>query len=450
MLLFCSVTQGNAARKRFLLLASYYFYAYWDWRFLSLIIISTVVDFILGRRISRTARPRLRKTYLVCSLVANLSLLGFFKYYNFFVDSLQQVLAPVGFNVSTLNVILPVGISFYTFQTLSYSIDIYRNKLQPCDSFLDFALFVGFFPQLVAGPIVRASEFLPQLKNPRAINWERTFLGFRQFVFGFTKKALVADSLAHCVDTVFAHPGDFSCATTWFSVIAYAFQIYCDFSGYSDMAIGTARMLGYDFRENFRYPYLATNIADFWRRWHISLSAWLRDYLYIPLGGSRCGKMRTHLNLIITMLLGGLWHGAAWTFVFWGFWHGVALAVHRIVASLNLRISHIACSVGGWLMTTLVVMLGWVFFRARNFDSALRVVRQMFFPTSDGVCWIPPVSVLFVCLMIMNQLAARFNLLEELATNPNRLSTPVILFFMLWLTVVLKPDGFEPFLYFQF
>ena len=320
--IFCLIsiylTSSNRFRKGILLFASYYFYAYWDWRFLSLIIYSTLIDFIVGKYIARTKNQQVRKRLLFISLVSNLSVLGFFKYFNFFINSLSIPLAEIGLNVTTLNIILPIGISFYTFQTLSYTIDIYRNKIPPTSSILDFSLFVAFFPQIVAGPIVRAAEFLPQLKVKRVINWDNLFIGFRLFTFGFFKKVFIADNLAIFVDKVFENPSVFSSITILLGVIAFGIQIYCDFSGYSDMAIGIAKALGYELPLNFNYPYIAKNITDFWRRWHMSLSFWLRDYLYIPLGGNRKGTRRTYINLMLTMLLGGLWHGASWNFVVWG------------------------------------------------------------------------------------------------------------------------------------
>ncbi|MGC9327106.1 MAG: MBOAT family O-acyltransferase, partial [Candidatus Hinthialibacter sp.] len=402
ILILLTGVRSFRGQKLILLAGSYYFYAYWDWRFLSLIFISTLVDFIAGKLMSQCENPKTRKSLLVLSLTVNLGLLGFFKYFNFFIDAAQALLAPLGFHLQSLHIILPVGISFYTFQTLSYTIDIYRKKLEPCHDFFDFALFVSFFPQLVAGPIVRAADFLPQLQTPRRFTLERSYCGGRQFIIGLFKKVFIADRLAMFVDVVFANAGAFDGVTTWLAVIAYAIQIYCDFSGYSDMAIGLARILGFDFHANFNHPYIASSIQDFWRRWHISLSTWLRDYLYIPLGGSRCGKIRTYINLMITMLLGGLWHGAAWTFVFWGGFHGASLAINRWQTehrkSSPPSQKHPWNRIGGWLLTMAVVLIGWVFFRAPTFSQALAMLRQMFF-LQPGVAWLHPFAIFCLGLM---------------------------------------------------
>jgi alginate O-acetyltransferase complex protein AlgI len=452
-LAFLGLVRHRRAGKVFLLLASYYFYAFWDWRFLGLILASTLCDWLVGLGLGRARAPRPRRLLLATSLGVNLGLLGFFKYYNFFVSGLAALLAPLGWHPGTLEIVLPVGISFYTFQTLSYTIDVYRGRLAVCRDPLDFALFVGFFPQLVAGPIVRAADFLPQLAAPRRLDWERAFLGFRQFTCGLFKKVFIADRLAVFVDEVFANAGGHDGPTTWLAVLAYAVQIYADFSGYSDMAIGTARWLGFDLRENFDHPYLARSPREFWQRWHISLSTWLRDYLYIPLGGSRRGPRRTWLNLMITMLLGGLWHGAALHFVAWGAWHGLALAAQRGIAARlggppgdgrrRLR------AAAGWAVTMLVVLVGWVLFRAESFAQALLVLRQMFAP-APGVAWPHPFALLAVALVagghvLQVRWPGRDRLLPAAAWT-----TPVILFLLLWLAAAFPPRGFNPFIYFQF
>ncbi|MCP4093969.1 MAG: MBOAT family protein [Planctomycetes bacterium] len=324
--------RGPTLRKSWLLLASYTFYAAWDWRFLSLIWISTIVDYIAGLRIAGSEAPTTRKRWLQLSLLANLGVLGFFKYYGFFIGSAESLLTSIGFeaNLPTLQIILPVGISFFTFQTMSYSLDIYYRKIQPTRSLLDLSLFVGFFPQLVAGPIVRASEFLPQLKEQRTLASVAFKPALLLFMCGFVKKACISDNLAPMVDAYFETPELWTAGASWIALTGYAVQIYCDFSGYSDMAIACAAMLGYRLCLNFDAPYLARDIGDLWRRWHISFSTWLRDYLFIPLGGSRCSAWRARRNLFITMTLGGLWHGASWNFVLWGAFHGLALIVHSV------------------------------------------------------------------------------------------------------------------------
>ena len=303
-------------------------------------------------------------------------MLAIFKYFNFFIDSMNGLRATVGLEeqISTLQIVLPVGISFYTFQTLSYSIDIYRGKLQPTNSLLDFALFVGFFPQLVAGPIVRASDFLGQLLSKREFKSIDVRWCLVLFLCGFFKKACISDNISPFVDAFYVGPASYDVASAVCCILLYSVQIYCDFSGYSDMAIATAGLLGFRLRENFDFPYLATNITDFWRRWHMSLSSWLRDYLYIPLGGNRDGEFRANRNLMITMLLGGLWHGSSWNFVLWGALHGIALIVHKFFGrqfasngSNKLRI------VAGWIATFVFVSLAWVPFRAQGFDDTLSI-----------------------------------------------------------------------------
>jgi len=445
--------KSHRLRKRLLLLASYYFYAYWDWRFLSLIIISTMVDYLVSLAMVRSVSVRRRKGLLLISLICNLGILGFFKYFNFFIQSLSSVFGSFGLHPGTLHIILPIGISFYTFQTLSYTIDVYRGRLKPCTNLFDFALFVAFFPQLVAGPIVRASEFLPQLETNVGLSWHHTFLGFRQFTIGLFKKVFIADHIALFVDHMFENAGAFGMASTWLSVCAYAVQIYCDFSGYSDMAIGTARIMGYELPVNFRAPYLAASVTDFWHRWHISLSTWLRDYLYIPLGGNRKGPVRTYINLFVTMVLGGLWHGASWTFVFWGALHGSALVAEKGWRARGERaaektLSGISAFLG-WAGTMLIVLTGWVFFRAQSFSEAFLILRQMF-GLRMGLAWYHPFTVGILGLMIVIHILFRAGLASWEKLSPERLLTPVVLFSMWSLILVFPPQGFSPFVYFQF
>ncbi|MFG0263068.1 MAG: MBOAT family O-acyltransferase, partial [Novipirellula sp. JB048] len=323
------MTRRVRLRNAILLAASYYFYAYWDVRFCLLLAFSTLMDFGIARAMGSNDNAVFRRRLLTLSVVVNRGVLGFFKYFNFFIDSATPIIESLGGSASTLNLILPVGISFYTFQTLSYTIDVYRRVLRPSSSLLEFALYVAFFPQLVAGPIVRARELLPQLASPSRWSHRRFYGGFQQALRGAVKKVLMADRLGEMVDVVFANPDYYSSTTLWLAVFAYGGQIYLDFSGYTDMAIGSAKMLGYRFPKNFRHPYLATSMAEFWHRWHMTLSRWLRDYLYIPLGGSRRSNLVTYRNLMLTMTLGGLWHGAAWTFVLWGVLHGAALGAER-------------------------------------------------------------------------------------------------------------------------
>jgi len=398
---------SDRLRKLWLLAASYLFYAAWDWRFLSLIAASTLVDYWVGRALERVEASRGRRALLVTSLALNLGLLGVFKYYGFFVESARGLLAVLGLSVATRvpEIVLPVGISFYTFQTLSYTIDLYRGRLEPVRSLPDFALFVSFFPQLVAGPIVRASDFLPQLdRRPRWADVAvRRHLAL--FLIGFVKKACLADNVAPVVDRVFADPSLWTSSAVWTAVLLYAVQIYCDFSGYTDMAIACAGLLGFRLERNFDFPYVARSVTEFWRRWHISLSGWLRDYLYIPLGGSRGVRLATYRNLMVTMLLGGLWHGAAWTFVIWGALHGVALVAHK---EWTRRRSAIIGSwtspaaVGGalsWCLTLFWVCLAWIFFRARSFADAWLLVRAFALFRGAGELSVDPAWLAFVAAL---------------------------------------------------
>jgi alginate O-acetyltransferase complex protein AlgI len=322
---------SHRGRKLWLLLCSYAFYAGWDWRFLSLIWISTLVDYLAGRGIHASQDPRVRRAWLLFSLGSNLGILGVFKYLGFFVDSAAQFLEFLGLPISTpsLALVLPVGVSFYTFQTLSYSLDIYRRRLEPSRGLLDLALFVGFFPQLVAGPIVRAQEFMPQLEEPRILGRVDVRACLILFLIGFFKKAVLSDNVSPVADAFFARPGDFSLVAAWSGLAMFSIQLYCDFSGYSDIAIACAGLLGYQLPKNFDFPYLATNLQEFWRRWHITLSSWVHDYLFVSLGGSRGAKLFRYRNTLITMALIGLWHGAAWTFVLFGVYHGLALILYR-------------------------------------------------------------------------------------------------------------------------
>ena len=380
-------------QNRMLLAASYLFYGWWDWRFLSLILLSTVVDYNLGLRLQKVTEEggdgveRRRKRIVGASVATNLTILGFFKYFNFFTGSLTSVLQGVGIGVDPMlvNIVLPVGISFYTFQTISYTVDIYRGELEPTRRFLDFALFVSFFPQLVAGPIERAKVLLPQILAPRNASTSQMADGLHLIFWGLFKKVYVADNLAPHVDALFALPDP----TGWQTLMAgygFAFQIYCDFSGYSDIARGCAKLLGMELMLNFAYPYTSVNPAEFWRKWHISLSSWLRDYLYIPLGGNRGGSFMTYRNLSLTMLLGGLWHGATWLFVLWGAYQGVLLVVHRLLKGTLARIRWLADKrpwSPAWLLKVFVtfqfVCIGWLIFRAQSvaqiWDMVGSVVR---------------------------------------------------------------------------
>jgi alginate O-acetyltransferase complex protein AlgI len=371
----------------FLLIGSYLFYGYWDWRFSFLLLISTVVDFVIGQKLQRSSDQKQRKLLIFLSIAVNLGILVFFKYFNFFVDSAVSVLAAIGFepHMSVLRIILPIGISFYTFKTMTYTIDVYRGKLIPTADFVDYALFTSFFPQILAGPIERASNLLPQITAPRQISREKVLTGLNLILLGYFKKVAIADTLAPIVGKIFDAPDTMSGGQLWTGVYAYTFQIYGDFSGYTDIARGISRILGFETMVNFNAPYFSRNITEFWRRWHISLSTWFRDYLYIPLGGNRHGSARTYANLFITMLLCGLWHGAAWTFVLWGVVHGIGLVGHRMsIRGDKPDFSWPQTTLGRvtdflkLLLTFHFVALAWVLFRASSIKSALVYFEGLF------------------------------------------------------------------------
>jgi D-alanyl-lipoteichoic acid acyltransferase DltB (MBOAT superfamily) len=369
LLLYWLLRNNLRARNILIVLASYLFYGWWDYRFLALLVFSSVLDYFVGLGISRQTDLRRRKLWLACSVVANLTILGFFKYFDFFILSFAALMKELNIAVSvhTLGIILPVGISFYTFQAMSYTIDVYRREIPATRSLINFLAYVSFFPQLVAGPIERAHHLLPQFDRTLSITRPMLLEGIWLMLWGMFKKVFIADNLDPLVAMVYGS-GSYSAPVVLLATIAFAFQIYCDFSGYSDIARGTARVLGFDIMFNFKLPYAAVSIREFWRRWHISLSTWLRDYLYISLGGNRAGKARTYANLWITMVLGGLWHGAAWNFVSWGMWHAVGLMLNRAFGdrTAGLRPAARTTSFFSWLVTMSFVLYGWLLFRARS------------------------------------------------------------------------------------
>jgi len=372
-------------RKRHLLLASYLFYAAWNPPFVLLIILSTVIDWFVAQAMGRTHRLGRRRVLLLISLTTNLGLLSLFKYGEFLADNAARFLQTIGVHYvpPEFDIILPVGISFYTFQTLSYTIDVYRGQLKPWPSFLDFALYVTFFPQLVAGPIVRAVEFLPQCREPRRPTSAQLSWGLTLLLIGLVEKTALADGLlAPIADTVYGAPDRAGFIGAWTGTLAFSAQIFFDFAGYSTCAIGVGMCLGFALPDNFRFPYAAVGFSDFWRRWHISLSSWLRDYLYIPLGGGRGSSWHIHRNLLITMLLGGLWHGASWRFVVWGALHGIYLVAERAIRRRWIAMGNpplpLAAKVLLGLFTYYLVCLAWVFFRAADFGDALELIVSMF------------------------------------------------------------------------
>ena len=360
------------AQNVLLLIASYIFYGWWDWRFLGLLFFSTILDYFIGLALDRYSSQKIRKSIIVFSITIQLILLGFFKYYNFFVESFATLMEQFGIPVylPLLSVILPVGISFYTFHTISYTVDIYRRLSKPTTDFIGFALFISFFPQLVAGPIARASHLLPQCLARRKPTRSLFFEGCYFFYWGLFKKVVVADNLSVIVDQAFNQPGQLNAFSALLGVYAFAWQIYCDFSGYTDMARGCSKLMGFELQVNFNVPYLAVDPSDFWKRWHISLSTWLRDYLYIPLGGNRGSAGRVYFNLMVTMLLGGLWHGASWTFVLWGFFHGLLLIVYRVLCpTLAKDLKPGLKKIFHQVFFFHLVCISWLLFRAQNYSE---------------------------------------------------------------------------------
>ncbi|HQV50906.1 MAG: MBOAT family protein [Flavobacteriales bacterium] len=380
---------GNSQRRRnvIVLVASYVFYGWWDWRFLGLIAFSTLLDYSLGVALGNTDDERKRKYLLWTSIAINLGFLGFFKYYNFFADSFADAFTLFGseFTTSRLNIILPVGISFYTFQTLSYTIDVYKRQLEPSRQPIAFAAYVSFFPQLVAGPIERAVNLLPQFSTLRKFDRSMAYDGVRQMLWGLFKKVVVADNCAEIVNPIFAAHHMHDGSTLFMAAILFAFQIYGDFSGYSDIAIGSARLFGFDLMRNFAYPYFSRDIAEFWRRWHISLSTWFRDYVYIPLGGSRLGKALNVRNVLIIFVVSGFWHGANWTFVFWGLINGLLflplllLGKNRAMTNTVAEGRMLPTALELWQMvsTFAITCFAWIFFRAASMQQAYDVLGSI-------------------------------------------------------------------------
>jgi alginate O-acetyltransferase complex protein AlgI len=410
-----------------LLAASYYFYACWDARFLALLILSTSMDYACGLAVDRIEEPRRRKLFVAVSMALNLGMLGYFKYYNFFADSLHVALARAGWTVSLshLNLVLPIGISFYTFQSMSYVIDVYRRDIKPTRNFIEFAAFVSFFPHLVAGPIMRPTTLLPQVASPRRFNLQQFYAGVYLIFWGLTKKVVVADNLATIVNDLFGRWRSIDGGLALVAIYAFAFQIYCDFSGYTDAARGIAKCLGFELSLNFNLPYFATSPKDFWARWHISLSTWLRDYLYIPLGGSRGSKALLYRNLMLTMIIGGLWHGAAWTFVLWGAYQGLLLVGHRLAQPWLDRIKPTdpvdrACWT--WLrifVTFHLICLGWLLFRANSIEQVVGMLSAIVKnPAIPASAYILPVSLAILPLLLVQFAQYRSNDLNVVARTP--------------------------------
>ncbi len=443
-----------------LLAASYFFYGWWDYRFLSLLLLSTIIDYCAGWFLDQETRPRLRRLYLAISMAANLVILGFFKYFNFFIDSADQLLQVLGFSSSSwhLNIVLPVGISFYTFQTMSYTIDIYRRQLKATANVVEFATFVSFFPQLVAGPIERARDLLPQFAQDRQCNWSTIRGGLWLIFWGLFKKVVIADNLATIADRSFDTLEGVNAFSVIVSTYAFAFQILCDFSGYSDMARGLANCMGFRLMVNFRNPYYSLNPKEFWTRWHISLSSWLRDYLYIPLGGSRKGPRRTYINLMVTMLLGGLWHGAAWHFVLWGAYQGALLVIHRFFGGgqRSTAENKSAPSLFSPFLQRMVmfqfICLGWLFFRAtsvKDIGYRLLALSNITMPTSQELNGLITMIVLCLPLWLVEYLDEHYAG-DQVAIGLSLVPRSLLFAGLLAMMLGFANTGSHSFIYFQF
>ena len=465
---------SSSDRKRqnaVLVFASYVFYGWWDWRFCGLMAASTLVDFTVAGRLDKAEHPGVRKALLATSVGVNLGILGFFKYFNFFAESAQTAAAQVGWNMHpvTLKVILPVGISFYTFQTMSYVIDVYRRRMPAARSLLDYATYLSFFPQLVAGPIERGQRLLPQFQAPRRFDVEQAEDGARQMLWGVVKKMLIADQLARVVDRIYTTPDAFTGPQLAFATICFAFQIYCDFSAYSDIAIGTARLFGVGLMRNFAHPYLSQSLGEFWRRWHISLSTWFRDYVYIPLGGGRAGRARRAVNVMVTFLLSGLWHGASWNFVLWGGINGAGVLPEVLSRRRsNRQATDVPLGEGRWpaprallrvALTFAVVTLAWVFFRATDLSQALDILGAIATDSLRPGAWTPAglhkaeaaIAALLIPALVAVEWVTRTRAhpFEAIRSWPRGLRWALYTV-LLWGTLYLTPPESNPFIYFQF
>ena len=455
IIFFLIVLLGTAVLQRaksrtpkhiFLLAASYFFYGYWDWRFCFLLMFVTVTAYF-------TAKASKNKAAFITGVTVPLVVLGIFKYFNFFISSFMSVIHARG-TIRTLNIILPVGISFYTFQALSYVIDVRRGKIEAEKDFVKLALYISFFPQLVAGPIVKAKDFLPQLNEDRKVSLNGIEYGIQLMVFGLFKKIVLADHMSVFVDDVFHAPTAYHWTTLILGIVSYSLQIYFDFSGYSDIAIGCAKCFGYDFLPNFNLPYISQSVTEFWRRWHISLSTWLKEYLYIPLGGNRKGKARQYLNLFVTMLLGGLWHGASWTFVFWGGLNGLALCLDKIrkkdATSLLGKIAGIA-------VTYCFITFTWIFFRADNFGVAWNYIKGIL-TLQDGIVqnfmWSYVAIVIVLIATVLAVIKSKKNKSIVNGYYPivslNSFWGLTVFFVACGMVIALAFTGEAPFVYFQF
>lgn len=446
--------KSNSSRKWLLLAASYIFYGSWDWRFAVMLFALSSGDYFFGRRIFESEDVRVRRTYVTASVAMNLSVLGFFKYFHFFVANAVALGSSLHLHLSepAMKIILPVGISFFTFQSLSYTIDVYRGEIPAVHSWRDYLMFAAFFPQLVAGPIVRPRQFVPQMEGLRSVSREEVKNMLYLFLLGYLKKSCIADNLSPFVDQVFNNPQPYSLFSTIVAVWLYAAQIFCDFSGYSDMAIAVAGLMGYKLVLNFDAPYLSTSIQDFWRRWHISLSTWIRDYIYISLGGRTRHVLGTYRNLLVTMVLGGLWHGAAWTFVLWGGLHGLGLVSNHEFHRWFPRRAHRKpwSKVIGWFATLNFVCVCWIFFRADSFQSAFLLIKRYVLFQPGGTSTIPGWLAIVCAVLLASQYLMRKTKFQERVCSLD-LQGFSFAYGCAWaLALAMLPLGYRPFIYFQF
>lgn len=454
--------KGIKAQNIFLLVASYFFYGWWDWRFLFLILFSTLVDFFLAKAIESEILAKKKKFYLLLSLSINLGLLGFFKYFNFFIENFTQAFTLFGssFEYGRLDIVLPVGISFYTFQTLSYTIDVYNGKIPASKSLVSFCTFVSFFPQLVAGPIERASNLLPQFEKKREFNYSHSVDGLRQILWGLFKKIVIADNCAESVNIIFNDYNNFSGITLFLGGVLFAFQIYGDFSGYSDIAIGTSRLFGFTLMKNFAFPYFSRDIAEFWRRWHISLSTWFRDYLYFPLGGSKDGLLKKVRNTFIIFLVSGFWHGANWTFLVWGFLNALYFLPLLLRNKNRLNLDVVAKGnlfpnfkeLVSMSSTFFVTVIAWIIFRSASISEAYKYIFKIFsFKPLAGNEHLPITTLLLIIFFIVIEWLGRENEhgIEKLGLNWGRISR--LSFYYTLVGLILSFSGQkQEFIYFQF
>lgn len=471
-ILYWFVTNKSLKLQNFLIVvASYVFYGWWDWRFLSLILFSTIVDYAIGVGLLKQENLTKRKLLLWTSIIVNLGFLGFFKYYNFFLDSFVSAFSLFGTEIkgNSLNIILPVGISFYTFQTLSYSIDVYRRKLEPTKDFIAFTAFVSFFPQLVAGPIERATNLLPQFYKKRNFDYGKAVDGMRQILWGLFKKIVIADNCAEYANAIFNNSADYSGASLLLGAVFFTFQIYGDFSGYSDIAIGTSRLFGFDLKRNFAFPYFSRDIAEFWRRWHISLSTWFRDYLYIPLGGSRGSTWLKVRNTFVIFIVSGFWHGANWTFVVWGALNAVYFLPLLLTKNNRTNLDVVAQGkylpsfkeLAMMLMTFGLTVFAWIFFRAENMSHAFQFISDMFssslfsmpyvIEADSGLKILPKIILVLVAIFVLIEWLGRDGeyAIEKIGGKFNK-PTRYLFYYAIILSLFWFGGQEQQFIYFQF